>query len=523
MERRERRPWQRCLSIGGRRQHLAPPHRWTAPRGDGQRRRAKRAPRCGPLARAHTGPRSWTRIVLPNAQMYHVYVDNRVPYNVYGNRQDGYSYMGTSNSRENGRSVGLWSAVGGCESGFAVPDTVDPNIIWSGCYDAGLERYDNATRMARAVEVWPEAGYGVPPKDMKYRWNWTFPIAISPHDHNTVYVGSQYVHRTRNGGQSWEIISPDLTTNDTTKQRSSGGLVTDNLYVESSIVVFAISESPIARGVIWAGTMDGLVQLTRDDGKTWTNVTPNGSPKFAAISNIETSKYDASTAYIAVDAHQMNDRDPFIYKTTDYGKSWKAISSRIPKSTFSYVHCVREDPVRRGMVYAGSENGVWFSLDDGANWQPLQNNLPHAPVSWLVVQPHVNDLVISTYGRGFWILDDVAAIRNLDRAVSGTQRAAMLPLRDAYRFRKVQNRHSAPNSLVGGEDPPYGAAVNVFVRRGVEPESAVVIGATAERTTAATEPNDRRTGLRNTPAAPSARADSARQRVEASPDTLAGR
>ena len=467
--------------------------------------------------------KSWTRIVLPNAQMYHVFVDNRVPYNVYGNRQDGYSYVGTSNSRENGRSIGLWTAVGGCESGFAVPDTVDTNIVWSGCYDAGLERYDNSTRMARAVEVWPEAGYGVPPKDMKYRWNWTFPIAISPHDHNTVYVGSQYIHRTRNGGQSWETISPDLTTNDTTKQRSSGGLVTDNLYVESSIVVFAIAESPVAKGVIWAGTMDGLVQITRDDGKTWTNVTPNGTVKFAAVSNIEPSKFDAGTAYISVDAHQMNDRDPYIYKTSDYGKSWRLISGGIPKSTFSYVHCVREDPVRRGMLYAGTENGVWFSLDDGANWQPLQNNLPHAPVSWLVVQPHFDDLVISTYGRGFWIFDDVAALRNLDRAVSGSQRATMLPVRDAYRFRKLQNRHSAPNSLVGGEDPPYGAAINVFVRRGVEPESTLVISAAAERTTAATEPNDRRTGLRNTPAAPSARADSARQRAEASGDTLARR
>ena len=469
--------------------------------------------------------KSWTRVVLPNAQIYHAFVDNRVPYNVYGNRQDGYSYMGTSNSRENGRSIGLWTAVGGCESGFAIPDTVDQNIVWSGCYDAGLERYDNSTRMSRAVEIWPEAGYGVPPKDMKYRWNWTFPIAISPHDHNTVYVGSQYVHRTRNGGQSWEVISPDLTTNDTTKQRSSGGLVVDNLYVESSIVVFAIAESPLAKGTIWAGTMDGLVQLTRDDGKSWMNVTPNGLVRFAAISNIEPSKYDPGSAYISVDAHQMNDRDPYIYKTTDYGKSWKLISGGIPKSTFSYVHCVREDPVRRGMLYAGTENGVWFSLDDGGTWLPLQNNLPHAPVSWLVVQPHFHDLVISTYGRGFWILDDIAALRNLDRVVGGAQRAAMLPLRDAYRFRKVQNRHSAPNSLVGGEDPPYGAAINYFVRRGVDPESAVVITAAAERTTAATEPNDRRTGLRNTQAAPSARADSARNRADSlgRPDTLARR
>jgi hypothetical protein len=267
------------------------------------------------------------------------------------------------------------------------------------------------------------------------------------------------------------------------------------------------------------------VQLTRDDGKSWTNVTPNGSPKFATVSNIEPSKYDPATAYVAVDAHQMNDRDPYIYKTADYGKTWKLISGGIPKSVFSYVHCVREDPVRRGMLYAGTENGVWFSVDDGGSWQPLQNNLPHAPVSWLVVQPHFDDLVISTYGRGFWILDDIAAIRNLDRAVAGTQRAAMLPLRDSYRFRKVQNHHSAPNSLVGGEDPQYGAAIDFFVRRGVEPESASVITTAAERTTAATEPNDRRTGLRNTPAAPSARADSARSRGDSAgrADTLARR
>src|SRR5204863_2620174 len=311
-----------------------------------------------------TGGQAWTRVVLPIAQMYHVHTDTRVPYYLYGNRLDGSSYRMPSRSRAGGLNEGQWGHVGGCESGFAIPDTVDNATVWSGCYDGGLEVYDVRTDHARNVRVWPEAGYGWRPADMKYRWNWTFPIAISPHDHNTVYVGSQYVHRTRNGGQSWEIISPDLTTNDTIKQRSSGGLVTDNLYVESSIVVFAISESPIARGVIWAGTMDGLVQLTRDDGKTWTNVTPNGAVKFAAISNIEPSKFDAGTAYISVDAHQMNDRDPYIYKTTDYGKSWKVISSGIPKSMFSYVHCVREDPVRRGMLYAGTENGVWFSLDD---------------------------------------------------------------------------------------------------------------------------------------------------------------
>ncbi|MEP7344559.1 MAG: hypothetical protein ABI877_04815, partial [Gemmatimonadaceae bacterium] len=241
--------------------------------------------------------KSWRRGVLPNAQMYHVWADTRVPYYVYGNRQDGYSYRGPSNSRED-RSLSHWQAVGGCESGWTVPDTVDNRTIWSGCYDAGLEVTDVETRMSRAVEPWPEAGYGVPPKQLKYRFQWTFPITISPHDHHTVYVGSQFVHKTTNGGQTWSIISPDLTTNDTTRQGNSGGVVVDNLFVENSNVIFSIAESPLERGLIWAGTMDGLLHLTRDGGGTWSSLTANipGLPKLANIIAIEPSKYDAGVA-----------------------------------------------------------------------------------------------------------------------------------------------------------------------------------------------------------------------------------
>ncbi|MCC6318772.1 MAG: glycosyl hydrolase [Gemmatimonadaceae bacterium] len=409
------------------------------------------------------GGRSFTRIVLPNAQMYHVNTDTKIPYNLYGNRQDGYSYGGPSNSRGS-RSIGVWSAVGGCESGWAIPDTVDGRTVWSGCYDAGLERFDLQTRMARAVEPWPEAGYGVPPKDLRYRFQWTFPIHISPHDHNTVYVGSQYVHKTTNGGQTWTLISPDLSTNDSTKQQSSGGFVIDNLFVENVTVTFAIAESPLQKDLIWVGTMDGLLHLTRDGGKTWTNLTANvpGLPKWSTITNIEPSKYDVATAYMAVDAHLINDRDPYIYKTTDYGRTWTRINGDIPVSVFSYVHVVREDPVRRGMLYAGTENAIYVSLDDGAHWMEINGDMPHAPVSWLTVQGHFHDLVVATYGRGFYIADDISYLRSMADSLA-TRRLTMMPMRPTYRFRRVATPIAATNSMVGGEDPPLAATINYAV------------------------------------------------------------
>ena len=409
------------------------------------------------------GGKSFTRIALPNAQMYHVATDTKIPYNLYGNRQDGYTYGGPSNSRGS-RSIGVWTPVGGCESGWAIPDTIDNRTVWSGCYDAGLERFDLQTRMSRAVEPWPEAGYGVAPKDLKYRFQWTFPIHISPFDHNTVYVGSQVVHKTTNGGQTWSIISPDLSTNDSTKQGSSGGLVTDNLFVENVTVLFAIAESPVQKDLIWAGTMDGLLHVTRDGGKTWTNLTANvpGLPKWSTISGIEPSKYDAGSAYIAVDAHLINDRDPYIYRTTDFGRTWTRISSDIPKSVFSYVHVVREDPVRKGMLYAGTENALYLSLDDGVHWTEINGALPHAPVSWLQIQGHFHDLVVSTYGRGFWIADDISYLRAMEDSLA-PKAAALLPMRAAYRFRRVSTPTGATNSLVGGEDPPLAATINYTV------------------------------------------------------------
>src|SRR5947208_1149957 len=264
------------------------------------------------------------------------------------------------------------------------------------------------------------------------------PLTISPHDHNKVYVGSQFVHQTTDGGNSWQTISPDLTLNDKSRMGFSGGLTGDNIGVEYAGVVFAIAESPKEAGTIWAGTNDGVVQITRDGGKNWTNVTkniPNMLP-WGTVSNIEASRYNAGAAYITVDGHQVNNRDPWIYKTADYGKSWKLIVNGIPKSMLSYAHCVREDPVRQGLLYVGTENGIYVSYDDGANWQPLQMNLPHAPVYWITVQEKFNDLVIATYGRGVWILDDVTPLRELTPQVA-TADAHLFTTRPAYRFRAI--------------------------------------------------------------------------------------
>jgi len=410
--------------------------------------------------------RTFQRIVLPIAQMYHVHTDTRVPYYLYGNRQDGSSYRMPSRSLGEGISEGAWQHVGGCESGFGIPDTVDNATVWSGCYDGGLEVYDVRTNHARNVRVWPEAAYGWPPADVKYRWNWTFPIMISPHDHRRVYVGSQYVHVTGDGGASWKVVSPDLTRNDTTHQQSSGGVTTDNLMTFDGATLFALAESPVQAGVIWAGSNDGLVHLTRDGGATWTDVTGNvpNLPPWGKISNIEPSRFDAGTAYFSADLHELDDLDPYVFKTTDFGRSWKRISESLPRSSLGFVHVVREDPTRRGMLFAGTESGVYVTLDDGGHWLPLQSNLPHAPVSWITVQPHFHDLVVATYGRGIWILDDVSPLEDpaLTAGVT-TGRAMLFKPRPAYRFRSQQGIASAPNSAVRVDSVPEGADLTYYL------------------------------------------------------------
>ena len=428
---------------------------------------------------------SYQRVVLPISQVYHVYADNQIPYFVYTNRQDGPSFRGPSNNLEGsggffggGISAGDWTHIGGCESGFAIPDPAENNIVWSGCYDGELTRMDLRTGQARGVTVWPDATYGWAPADVKYRWHWTFPIAISPHDHNRVYVGSQFVHETTDGGQSWRVISPDLTTNDKTHQKSSGGVGSDNLMTFDGSTLYAIAESPVTAGLIWTGSNDGQVNVTRDGGKNWTNVTKNipNLPPWGTVMNIEPSSFDAGTAYITVNLEQVGNYDAFVYKTTDYGRSWQMISGGVPKSMNSSAHCVIEDPVRKGMLYLGTDNSVYVSWDDGGHWTALRNNMPPAPVYWLTIQKQFNDLVVATYGRGIWILDDVSPLRDYDAASSSD--AHLFKPRSAYRFRTFDNtRQDDAGSHVLGENPQYGADINFYLKNAAKKAEISIAGA----------------------------------------------
>lgn len=427
----------------------------------------------GGVSISTTRGRSWLRMQLPIAQMYHVTVDNAVPYYIYGNKQDGPSYRGPSNTRGGG-AIGRseWHGVAGGESGWATPDPKDPNIIWSSASGSGsvggiMTRMDLRTRQAQNVEIWPVSTGGHPAAEVKYRFVWTFPLTISPHDNNRVYAGSQHVHVTTDGGRSWQVISPDLTLNDKSKQQISGGLTPDNIGVEFGNVLFAIAESPVQKDLLWVGSNDGLVHISRDGGRNWEKVTPPGMPTWGTVSHIEASKYDAGTAYVAVDGHQANYRDPSLFKTTDFGKTWKFMVTGIPQSPMSYTHIIREDPVRRGLLYAGTENALYVSFNDGELWQPLQLNLPHAPVYSMVIQPHFNDLVIATYGRGFWILDDLSPLQQATPEVVASDAHLFAP-RAAYRFRNVPGQYNMTDDPTAGQNPEYGASLNYWLKSAPE-------------------------------------------------------
>jgi photosystem II stability/assembly factor-like uncharacterized protein len=431
-----------------------------------------------------TRGRTWLHVQLPIAQIYHATVDNRVPYYVYGNKQDGPSYRGPSNSRS-GNSIprSEWHGVEGGESGWATPDPVDPNLIWSTASGSGsrggiVVRFDERARQGQNVEVWPLSTGGHSAAEVQYRFVWDAPFAISPHNHNTVYTGSQFVHVTKDGGRTWQVISPDLTRNDKAKQQMSGGLTPDNIGVEYSGVVYAIAESRAQAGVIWTGSNDGLVHVTRDAGQTWTNVTANipGIPTWGSVRHIEPSKYAAGSAYLIVDAHQENNRDPWVYKTTDFGKTWKLIVTGIPKSTLSYAHVIREDPVRKGLLYLGTENALYVSFDDGDHWQPMQLGMPHAPVYGLVIQEHFNDLVVATYGRGFYILDDLTPLQKLTPAITASAAHLFAP-HSTYRFRDVAGNVGPSDDQTAGENPAYGASINYWLKAGGETPVITILDA----------------------------------------------
>jgi len=419
--------------------------------------------------------RTFITVALPIGQMYHVDVDRRMPYWVYTNRQDNSTMRGPSDVPEalpttgghaappagagrggrgaapadttaagrggrggaasdtaaagfgggfgGGRGLGgsTWErALGGCESGFTIPDYTDPDIIWASCYGNQVTRYDARTKRARSVSPWVHT-LDSPPNETKYRCHWTPPLAIDPFDHNTMYYGCQVIFRTSNQGQSWTVISPDLSTRDPSRIVSSGGIVPDNLGQFYGEVVFAIAPSQIQKGLIWAGTNDGQLWYTRDGGAKWNNVTKNITdlPAWGTVRQIAPSQFDPGTAYVAVDFHMMDDRAPFIYKTTDYGQTWKKLSDGLPqKHPLGYVMSIAENPNRKGMLFAGTGHAFHYSLDDGAHWKQFQEGLPASPVSWIVVEKNSHDVVVSTYGRGIYILHDITRLEQQDKVVA---------------------------------------------------------------------------------------------------------
>ncbi|HEX5475581.1 MAG TPA: hypothetical protein VFX12_13055 [Vicinamibacterales bacterium] len=413
------------------------------------------------------------RVSLPNGQMYHVFVDTRVPYWIYSNRQDDGTMRGPSTVSEStgsgrlpegslmpspppfvgrgrqaappaaaagrggragaagargrgaaapafggfGRGRGgpvlQWQPnIGGCESGFTIPDPVDPDIVWASCYGNKLTRWDAKTNTARSVEPWM-ISLDSPPNEARYRCHWTAPLAIDPFDHDTVYYGCQMILKTSNAGQSWTEFSPDLSTKDPSRIVSNGGLVGDNLGQYDGEVVWAIAPSTVQKGLIWAGTNDGKLWYTKDGGANWNDVSKNltGVAPWGTFNVIVPSTFDASTAYVALDYHLLDDNKPYIFKTTDMGQTWTKINGNIPTGhPLDYVLSLAENPNKKGMLFAGTGHAFYYSMDDGTTWTHFRDGLPPAPVSWIAVEPRFHDVAVSTYGRGLYILPNITLL-----------------------------------------------------------------------------------------------------------------
>ena len=392
----------------------------------------------------------------PTAQFYRLTTDNAFPYRIYAAQQDNSTIR--IEHRSNGYSIGEenWEETAGGESAHIAVDPNNDDIVYGGSYGGFLTRVNHEKNTTRAINVWPDNPMGYGAEGMKYRFQWNFPIIFSKHDPKKLYTFSNHVHLSTNEGQSWELLSDDLTRNDPTKLVSSGGPITqDNTGVEYYSTIFAANESPLKEGLLWVGSDDGLIHLTQDGGKTWTNVTPKNMPEWSMVNSIEPSAFDAGTAYVAATRYKMGDFTPYLYKTTDYGKSWKLITKGINPEHFTRV--VREDPARKGLLYAGTETGMYISFDDGKQWQAFQLNLPIVPITDLHLKD--NSLIVATQGRSIWMIDDLTVLHQLD-AANLSKEAVLFAPKDAYRTKGGGGR----SSLTAGTNLPAGVTTHMYFK-----------------------------------------------------------
>jgi len=430
------------------------------------------------------GGESWSSVYnQPTAQFYHVSTDNRFPYYIYGAQQDN-TTVGIASAGPGGAiDRSDWYDVGGGESGYVAADLTDPLIVYAGSYGGEITRYDHRTHERQSLDPWPVNPIGWAAADVKHRFQWTEPIVFSPHDPKTLYFAGEVLFKTTDAGRSWTIISPDLTRNDKSKQASSGGPITkDNTGVEVYDTIFSVVESPVQKDLIWAGSDDGLVHITRDGGQHWENVTPKAMPEWGTVSMIESSPRDPGTAYIALERHKMDDFAPYIFKTIDFGKTWTKLVAGIPAD--NYVHAVRVDPRRPGLLFAGTEKGVYISFDDGGHWQSLQLNLPAAPVNDLVIKN--KDLVVATHGRSFWVLDDISPMEQYNDSI---------PQQEAHLFTPAATSHTVFRSTPFGgaqgnvgKNPPAGAVIYYWLKTSLKtPDKKAASGSSSEESQATAE------------------------------------
>jgi photosystem II stability/assembly factor-like uncharacterized protein len=400
----------------------------------------------------------------PTAQMYRVALDNDFPYRLLGGQQDNSALRIRSRSDDFGITERDWESSAGGESAHMAADPKNPNIVYGGSYGGYFTRFDHSSNQERSVDVYPDNPMGYGAKDFKYRFQWNFPLSFSPHDPNTIYAGSNILFKSTNEGQSWTAISPDLTRNDTTRMQPSGGPITkDNTGVEYYCTIFAFAESPYEKDLIWVGSDDGLLHVTRDGGKNWENVTPKGMPEWVMINSVEPHPFIKGGCYVAGTRYKSDDFQPYLYKTTDYGKTWTKITNGIPNLHFTRV--LRADPKKQGLLYAGTEYGMYISFDDGANWQSFQLNLPIVPITDLAIKD--NDLTVATQGRSYWILDDLTLLHQLTPQ-NKTAVWSLFKPRPTYNTLGGGFTFELPRGLALGQNPPGGVMVHFNVKDKVD-------------------------------------------------------